>query len=154
MTMLIARVSRGVTAHFVTRLHEWIFAAMFVGMGTQLLRKEITFNLPIYQVMARYGSEDVWGVVMVAVGVSRFIALTINGTFPRFHTITPLFRSVMAVMSAGVWFALAWGFWKASPTGVSVIAYTGLMFSDLASSWIIAREAGAAYGRSCNGRRG
>jgi hypothetical protein len=151
--MIIARVARGVSAHFVTRLHEWIFAAMLIGMGLQLLREEVTFNLPIYKVMAQIADEDIWGKALIIVGSARFVALIVNGTFPQFHTVTPLFRSGFAFLSAFVWFALAWGFYKVSPAGISVILTGGLMLSDIATSLIVAREAGAADQRFRNGCR-
>jgi hypothetical protein len=149
--MMVARVARGVSAHFVSRLHEWTFAFVLAGMGYELLMPHATFDAPVYRAMATVATESQWGAFLAIVGGVRLLALIINGTFPQFHTITPIIRSVMALASAFVWFCLAWGFHAASPHGITFVVWVGLMCKDTALSWIIAREAGAADQRYRDG---
>jgi hypothetical protein len=150
--MIIARVARGVSAHFIMRLQEWIFAGMLLGLARQLLRHEVNFEFPIYRVLAQLASEETWGSAMLLVGLGRVLALVFNGTFQPINRISPVVRSGLAGLSAFVWFALALGFYMANPNGVSVITYTGLMVSDIGLCIIIARESGAAYERARSGR--
>lgn len=149
--MMVARVAKGVSAHFISRLHEWTFSFVLVGMGYKLLEPGATFDQPVFRAMATVASETQWGTFLATVGGVRLLALIINGTFPQFHTITPIIRSIMAFASAFVWFCLAWGFYSASPKGITFVAWVGLMCKDIALSWVIAREAGAADQRYRNG---
>jgi hypothetical protein len=149
--MMVARVAKGVSAHFVSRLHEWTFACVMAVMGYLLLLPNVTFDQPVFRAMALVATETEWGAFLATVGGVRLVALVVNGTFPQFHTITPVIRSIMAFASAFVWFCLAWGFHAASPHGITFVAWVGLMCKDIALSWVIAREAGAADQRYRNG---
>lgn len=145
--MIVLRIARGVTTHFVTRWGEWVKSAIMVAMGFQLQRPDELFaTYPIYRVMAAVASENAWGSLLILIGGIRLMALAINGTFQayRLSTLTPLIRSALSFLSAGVWFALAWGYWAALPGGIGFIMAAGLMLCDLGLCLNIAREAGAA----------
>lgn len=147
--MIILRVARGVATHFVTRWGEWVKATAMVAMGLQILRPEALFDAPIYRSMVALAGEDTWARMLIAIGGLRLLCLAINGTFHAYklHTVTPLFRSALSFLSAGVWFALAWGYWSALSGGVGFIMAGALMFCDLGLCLNIAREAGAAHQR-------
>jgi hypothetical protein len=156
--MMVLRVVKGVTSHFITRWSEWVKASVALAMGIQLLQPVSLFSAyPVYRVMEAMADENTWGWLLVGIGSLRLLALGINGTFHAYglHTLTPLVRAALSFLSAGVWFAFALGYWVALSGGVGFIMAGGLMLCDIGLCLNIAREAGAADQRSrSNGIRG
>ena len=151
--MIAMRVVKGVTTHFVLRMHEWIFAGTIIFLGIQLLRPGDTFGSSAgYAVMANFAPEWVWGFGMVGIGLLRVFALIVNGSFDWSRRFSPHARAVCAALSAFAWFVLGLGIFLGNPLATGVPIDCGLMVSDIALAIIISGEAGAADQRYRNAR--
>lgn len=140
--MIISRVFRGITNHYPIRVTDWFLAAMLTNFGTILLAPgEIVDGGVIYQFLRSIMGEDVWGWICVVIGVSRLVALTVNGTFPAFRW-SPHIRFICAVLSCLVWFQVALGVQLADETSDGLAIYRYLLLFDIYNSFLAASEAG------------
>ena len=150
--MLVLKTIDGVRKHFLFRLPEWMLAAELAAFAGVLIAPADTFaSSRSYDVLAAIASERVWGAFIGAVAALRLIALTLNGTFPRFSRVSPLARSVCAALSGFIWFTLALGFYKANPAGTGWGTYAICLLADLFLAMSVAGEAGAAWRRQHHG---
>jgi hypothetical protein len=153
--MIVLRVVRGVSEHFLIRFVEWMNAAILFNFGLTLLRQPQTFaTAHLYDTMAMLGSEREWGGTMLGIALVRIVALMLNGTFNWFNRLSPWTRVATAYLSAGVWFAVAISLlWVGtSPPGIGT--YGVLMVSDIVFAGIIAREATRVHVGSRDGHTG
>lgn len=132
------RVARGVTKHFKLRVAEWFTSAALFQLGWTLLTPPPTFGTnPAWDVLAHWASEGVWGGACVAVGGTRLMALTINGTFPSFRW-SPHIRCVTAFLACFVWFQILLGLWL---TGLSLASVGTFRLLLLLEFWNVYRAA-------------
>lgn len=81
---------------FRQRLVEWAGSFQLMLLGWILLQPDNSFSSGYgFRAMAEVLSENTWGIVLFAVGVSRLIALIINGSM---EAVTPWFRAVGATI--------------------------------------------------------
>lgn len=111
--MVILRVVRGVTDHFPGRVSDWFLASILTNVG--------------------FDSHGFWSVLCLSIGLTRLIALTINGTFPKLRW-SPHVRFVMAILSGCVWVQLA--------LGADPMLYRYLLLFDIYNTHLAAAEAG------------
>lgn len=151
--MIAFRLYKGVAHHLVFRWPEWILSAMLCALGVRLLLNVEAFaSSSGYRVMATIADEDTWAALCCVVAGLRLLALTVNGTFRPFARWSPIVRSGLGMLSAGVWFCIALSVYLANPGGFGWIAYGGLMFADMMNSMLAAGDAGEAERRHRNGR--
>lgn len=144
--MIVVRLARGVTDHFMLRFPEWIGTAFLLRFSLTLATANGTFATShSYDAMAEVADERVWAAAIGAVAVLRLAALVINGFFDWSRRRSPAVRSLTAGLSAGVWCAVAFGLYAANPAGTGWGTYSIIAMSEIALSLIIAKPAGSAY---------
>lgn len=152
--MVVLRIARGVTDHFVGRWPEWLLSCMLMALGAKLLLSQDTFSSsPSFMVMAQLADENTWGFGICAIATTRIVALTLNGTFKSFARYSPMARSAFGCLSAFAWFSIALGLILGNPEGTGWPTYTGLMFGDIINSILAAGDAGAAQRKHRGGIR-
>ena len=145
-----SRFVQGVTGHFLIRAPEWAMVYFMVGFGFQLALPTPTFPTShAYDLMAKVMPEEVWATLTIGVGCCRLVALVLNGTYRHSRKWSPLFRSVTAFVSSGVWFIILLGVWIANPVSTGVTNYLGFFTIDLTLSIMIAKPAGMAMRGHC-----
>ncbi len=150
--MIALRVVAGVTNHFMMRLPEWACSIILLIFGLTSLQTGNTFDNASFSVMARYGSEDVWGRVLVAVASIRLTALILNGTFPWFVRWSVRIRAASATLCCFAWFSIALGLVLANPASTGAKTYGALLVVDMILAVFIAGQAGRADRSLWHGR--
>lgn len=151
--MVIARViATDVVVHFRSRALEWFFSAVLSAFAYRLLSPGDTFaSSPSYAYMASWTSENAWGIAIGAIAAFRLVALAINGSAPAFRPYSPGVRVVTAWLSSIMWFALAFSFYRATPSGTGWGTYGIMCLVDSFLTLSIASDAGHAI-RKRHGR--
>jgi hypothetical protein len=153
--MIVLRIARGVTDHFIRRVPEWVSAGILLKFGQALLAPSDVFPTShAYDVMARLANEQTWGVVLVLVASMRITALTANGTFRWFQQWSPVVRASTAYLSGFVWCAVAFSLFVSNASTTGWGTYTGLLIMDVTMAVSVAREAGRAHRKYGYGSRG
>ena len=139
----ILRVVRGARHRFALRVPDWFSGSVILSFGLCLVHWPemfVTFHA-FYALLDEIGSAQTWGVVCVTIGVLRLIALTVNGTFPKFRW-SPHIRFVMAMASAFVWFQITLALIVSHMATTGLAVYPHLFLFDLYNVFLAASEAG------------
>lgn len=129
--------------HFPARISEWFNGAILSSWGLYLLLHPDLFDSPAMTVMTQGMSsmvpfdvnpESVWGLVAFSAGMTRLVALFINGAWSR----TPALRLVTAAISAFVWTQVVIGLMSVPNTGLAV--YPWLVVIDLVAAYRAGRD--------------
>lgn len=153
--MIIARVVFGVKGHLRARWVEWVLTAMILNFGLTLLRPEDTFaNSHSFDAMAHYANEKAWGICLSGIGIARFVALFLNGTFAKFKVLSPYVRSTGAGLSSVAWFLISTGIYASGNVTPGAGTYALLMVAEIIVCLIVAQEAGSAEKAYRDGRTG
>jgi hypothetical protein len=149
---VVAKVALGVQQHFLIRFPEWFSSVVLFNFGWTLLQSpDELMQQPSFVVMQRMADQDVWGWIITLTASVRILALTLNGTFPRFEVWTPHARAVMAALSCAGWFMIALGIFLSNPTAPAWRTYAAFLIGDMIMAIVIAGEAATA---ECRRRRG
>jgi uncharacterized membrane protein len=145
--MMIAYRENEVHARTNARLHGSINSGFMLAMGIQLMRVEKTFlTSPIYEVMAKVASEEMWGIILIVVGSLRlFVILFSIKNNMNSHVMGASF--VFTFISMGIWLAMSAAFWVVNPLGLSCLAYMAFAFHDGANFSLVAKMTGITKGR-------
>jgi hypothetical protein len=110
----IIQITKGVTAHFESRLPEWAMAFAIMMWGLNLLDPLVSFDvaLPAWRGMTAIPflhDAKSWGWFAFSVGSLRAMALVVNGSFngTRYAGISPNVRAFTAMVGAIAWFVVA-----------------------------------------------
>lgn len=128
---MILRVYKGIHEHFPARRSEWVLAGIMTAWGWILLGPTDTFGRsPGWAQMAAMASEHTWGWAAAAIGIFRFAALVINGTFADtwYGRWSPHVRALASFLACFLWLQIAIGLYASWPPGLA--AYTGLLVLD------------------------
>jgi hypothetical protein len=113
-SLVILHVAKGVTAHFDTRVTEWMMGAALGGWGLNLLSPDVSFSFApaAWQGLLAVpfmGTEERWAWLCIALGATRWVALLLNGSFPdQFYSRwSPNVRALSALLGAAFWFEVA-----------------------------------------------
>lgn len=139
--MIIVRIVKGIAGHLPSRAPEWALAVVLFNWGWVLLRSGSTFANPIYSQLAKWASEDVWGVACFSMGLLRLSALVINGTFHHRFRHSPHVRSVMAFWSCFFWFSITIGMLQVDLNSTGLAVYPVLLILDMYNAMRAARDA-------------
>lgn len=132
---MVKRIWRGVADHFRLRATEWFAAAVLIQLGTTLYFPPPAFpTSESWRVMASQMSEEAWGAIFLAIGLLRFAALTINGTFTGFR-FSPLIRFVTAFLACGLWLQVVMSIYESSPNGTGYGLYRLVLILELYNLW-------------------
>lgn len=124
--------------HFPTRASEWVLASILASWGLMLLRSEATFaTSPSYIGLERIASENTWGWFCLAIGVSRLVALAINGHWvpSTYHL-----RSITSFVSCFFWFQISLGIMASHLASTGLAVYPWLMVLDIICTYRTARD--------------
>lgn len=140
--MVIIRLGRGIHAHFHIRLTEWIMAYAAIGMWLAFnLQPDMLSSAPSFFVLERWASQPTWAALVLAAGLARLAALTVNGTFQAFRY-SPHLRVTASFLGILFWSQFTLGFMISWAEGAgafsAVIAYSTFCLAELANiyrSW-------------------
>lgn len=129
--------------HFPARISEWFNGAILTSWGLYLLLHPGLFDNPAMRVAMQdmaamvpgdSNPESVWGLVAFVAGMTRLVALFINGAWSR----TPALRLATAAISAFVWTQVVIGLMSVPNTGLAV--YPWLVVIDLVAAYRAGRD--------------
>lgn len=135
---MIVKIFEGVATHFPARRSEWIASVMMMGWGFFVSINPSLFDTsPSYAHMARMADEPAWAFWAVLVGASRFVALSINGTFhDRWYSkFSPHVRALMSLAACFLWVQLFQGLYGSGTWPPGLAIYAGLAVSDLLNAF-------------------
>ena len=139
--MIVVRVARGITDHVPARASEWALALVLVNWGWTLLLPGSVFQTSaVFIEMARWASENQWGWACFAMGMIRFSALFVNGTFPSFRY-SPHIRSAMSFLACAFWFTISIGIFQANVPTTGLAVYPVLLLLDMYNAYRAAGDA-------------
>jgi hypothetical protein len=138
-------IVHGVVAHFRYRITSWIAAYIILGMGLVMFDVPNLFTVDpashSYAYLGRIMPQASWAMLCVILGVYRFGALIINGTFPSFPW-CPQLRFVGSFLSMFFWFNLAFGPIASMKITFALPLYSGLFLMEVYNVYVAAHEAG------------
>lgn len=105
--MMFLRIVTGIREHFDARVIEWGMGSFILYYGFGLAGPANGWTVPAaWAGMLQYLPENGWGLVCIALGVARLLALGINGTFAGtiYSRFSPTVRGICAIASATFWF--------------------------------------------------
>lgn len=128
----------GISEHFPRRRTEWALAVMQVGLGAIGL---VTVLRP-----SELLSIWLWGAGCLVVGVSRLVALVINGSFAGswYGRWSHHARGVLAVVSCFFWTTIVINACNAGVSSFTVFIYLGLLFLEVLNVREAWQDAGEA----------
>lgn len=150
MARLLMETVEGVRNHFPNRAGEWFCAAVLTDWGIRVAMPARMFEASLsLRHLESIFAEHVWGFLAIAIGVSRLIALTINGSFAHklwYSRRSPHIRAAMAFLSIGIWSLITIGLWRSgvNTTGLSIYPYIAIF--DIYNAIRAGRDAGSMDG--------
>ena len=144
--MIIVRIAET----FRERAPEWIMAIIQTGWGLNLLVPGGVFDRPFFKTLATLAPRATWGTVMFTVGLSRMVALYMNGA----HRQTPLIRQIGCMTGMFFWGLLMLNAVNVTWRSPSVCTYAGLFVLELIMFSYAAGDAARAACRRRNVRHG
>jgi hypothetical protein len=100
------RIVTGIASHFESRLPEWVMAGTIAWWGLKLVGEENAWSNPqAWSNMLTLMPENAWGWLCVGLGLTRLLALAINGTFSdtAYSRFSPHIRGLCAIAGAWLW---------------------------------------------------
>lgn len=106
---IYVRLARGVRDHFIVRRSEWGSACGLLYVGVAFASPGNTLDFPNLRYLSAIMSETAWAWVCLSLGLTRFVALILNGTFAhrRYGRHSPHIRAVTAFGGCMVWSTMA-----------------------------------------------
>ena len=146
-------VLQNASAHFEIRASSWFMAWMTLGVGISMTANPTmltgSINAAIYfRHMSELADQSIWRALFLIVGISRLMALTINGSFPAFRW-TPHIRFFMSCLSAMLWANVAYSVIGGLPT-IGTVVYPFLILVEVHNAVQAFRDVrgwGDRYGR-------
>lgn len=149
--------------HFTARTLEWLGAGMMTHFGYYLLTHPQLFTQDgtkdlfagLVEIAAHYGQPPAAvGVVALLTGLTRALALFVNGSYSK----TPLIRLVTAFASAYFWTNIIGGFLITDIANTGLVAYPWFLIADVVSSYragydLVIAENVRKQSRLLNGQR-
>lgn len=118
--------------HFKERALEWWSATMLACWGAYVLLHPGMFEaLKVCAGMLMLAPQHIWGFFSLVFGMTRLMALTVNGFWYR----TPLIRLTTAFLSIFVWFWVEVGMVLADVPSTGLIVYAMLTIADMYSAF-------------------
>lgn len=148
MTTLVVRYG----THFKIRLGEWFAGIIFVSMGLLFFGAPDMFaRSPEYFAGLRaFGPQQVWGILLLAAGIIRIIALWVNGR----KTITPYIRMTISFLSCFVWWQLAVSLFASGVPGLGWAFVPWLLALDMYNVFLSSADAREVFDTKRAGRDG
>ena len=149
--IIFSSVYRGIADHFPIRRSEWIMLLPAFGMWAAFsVTPDVFDKSSSFARMAAWADESIWAIILLAVGVLRLAALTVNGTFHQFR-FSPHLRALASLVGLVFWsqwtLAIIDAFLRegGSPTGI--VAYGTFCALELANLSTSATDIGGEIKR-------
>lgn len=115
---------------FRERIPEWITSFAMLCWGIIVLSEPAElWQMEYFSVLAKYASQQTWGVVTIALGSLRLIALGINGAWrPTGHI-----RAIGAASGVVVWTAIIMGYASLAWNPPAFATKSAMLLLDLLS---------------------
>lgn len=124
--------------HFPMRVTEWLLSGVLFSWGVSVLNAPaFVWDMPINNALAKFGSQDQWGCFAVCIGLTRMLALFINGAVRK----SPHARTIGAFLSCLVWSQLTLAMFAAPWIAVSAAVYPWLFMAEVYNVSRAARDA-------------
>lgn len=128
---------------FGPRLTEWLVATQTFLWGFALLLPSETFSTaPTWDFFEAIAHENVWGWLMLGLGLARLIGLWVNGTRPK---VTPWIRVVSAFLGFLVFIGISYGFAASGVVGTWIAIYPAIAICELINMRRAATDVGESY---------
>jgi hypothetical protein len=136
--------------HFKIRVTDWLLSAILFSWGFALFATDPrVWALPTFTGLAAIASQRAWAIISVSLGLTRLLALFVNGTVRR----SPHARGVCAFLSCFIWAELTLGVAWADYTGPGIGLFPWLLLADALNTIRAARDARASDDRAEQRRR-
>ena len=137
---------RALHEHWPARKIEWFMAGFTVNWGLYVLiypevftQQETAAVLSEMVSMVRWTGLEaavVWGGAALFAGLTRALALFINGAYVR----TPLFRALAAFGTMFIFTQVFIALWRTGLPSLQIVIYAWLVFADLLSAYRAAQD--------------
>lgn len=127
--------------HWPARKLEWLMSGFMVAWGLYVLGHPALFTDPnsaamfsgLAAISDRWTDNPAlaWGATCFLVGVSRAVALSINGVWTR----TPVIRLLASFVSMFVVTQIVLGFWFSGVPNTGIVVYPWFIVADLLSAY-------------------
>ncbi|KQY31815.1 hypothetical protein [Rhizobium sp. Root483D2] len=136
-----------ITHRFGPRMMEWFSGAVTATFGVILLVGDNLFAQPSWAGFSAFfgGSQELFGVIMLGLGMLRLVALIINGAKKK---VTPQIRQVAAFFGLAIWFGVVVGFYSSGVISTWAAIYPWLVVAELTNIHRAAHD----QGETRNGR--
>lgn len=148
MTMIV-RFNR----HIHIRLGEWLAAAILTSIGLILFGFPHIFEgkeAGVYGYLRTVCPQVVWAFGLTIVGITRLVALYVNGR----KSITPYIRMAMAFVSCFLWYQFALGFVLSGVATTGLAVYPWLLALDIYNVFRSSADAREVYDKKRADRDG
>ncbi len=121
------------------RVAEWFMGSLIMVMGGGLALQPAIFTAnPFFSDFVRVASPREWAVGLVALGVGRLAALTINGAWRR----SPHLRLGTAFLSLFLWYQMSALAWESTVPNLGIAMYPALLLLEVYCVYFAACDAG------------
>lgn len=134
-------IIRSLRQHWPARKLEWLMAGFMVTWGWYVLLHPNLFTdpliAPLFAGLASISAPFTeypalaWGGACFLVGLTRSIALFVNGAYTR----TPLIRLVASFVSMFIVTQIIIGLWKSGVPNTGLVVYPWFVIADLLSAY-------------------
>ncbi|SER57333.1 hypothetical protein SAMN03159406_00524 [Rhizobium sp. NFR03] len=131
---------------FGPRNMEWFSGAVTTTFGVIVLVGDDLFSQPSWAGFRDFfGTQSLFGTIMLILGMLRLIALLINGAKKK---VTPQIRQVAAGFGLVIWFGVCAGFYSSGVISTWAAIYPWLVIAELTNIHRAAHD----QGETRNGR--
>lgn len=134
-------VVESLKSHWPARKMEWLMAGIMIGWGWYVLTHPHMFYHPATRALLS-GLTAIsdpftpypalfWGGITFLVGLSRGIALFVNGAWTR----TPLVRVIASFISMFIFTQIVIGLWQSGVPNTGLVVYPWFIVADLLSAY-------------------
>ena len=132
--MIVLRtLATGVWRHAGVRATEWLGLIPLMGIGFSFLNDpEIISQTASFRVLLDWYAPETWALIFTVTWIFRMIALTVNGSFPRFRH-SPTIRFIVSCVAGMLWCGVTIGLHDAymnaggSPTAIYMYALAAVL---------------------------
>lgn len=113
---------------FPLRIAEWLMAAVILSWGLVLIQPDDVFGRnPALARLGEYFPQIVWAYACLIIGITRLLALGINGAWRN----SPHLRAACAFVSCFLWLQISLGVIQVGITNTGVAVYPWFMLLDI-----------------------
>ena len=134
-------IIRSLRDHWPARKLEWLVSGFLIAWGVYVLLHPSLFTAPetavLFSGLASISAPVTdfpalaWGGACFAVGLSRCLALFVNGAWTR----TPLIRLIASLLSMFIVTQIIIGLWTSGVPNTGLVVYPWFVIADLLSAY-------------------